>query len=132
MKEIGRFNVENEALDEVFDKEHKGTSVKDCVGGKLEVVGFVVYDNEGSYHLKFFAKSGKKVVEDFYTGSQVFIKDFMFQTRPEIHSDRTNLNFYTGTLLAIRHVYWNFNKQMQALVTVRFWILNIVFHFQHT
>lgn len=77
MKEIGRFNVENEALDEVFDKEHKGTSVKDCVGGKLEVVGFVVYDNEGSYHLKFFAKSGKKVVEDFYTGSQVFIKDFM-------------------------------------------------------
>lgn len=77
MKEIGRFNVGNEALDEVFDKEHKGTSVKDCVGGKLEVVGFVVYDNEGSYHLKFFAKSGKKAVEDFYTGSQVFIKDFM-------------------------------------------------------
>lgn len=78
MKEIGRFNVENGALDEVFDKEHKGTAVKDCIGGKLEIVGFVVYDNEGSYHLKFFAKAGKKgAVEDFYTGSQVFIKDFM-------------------------------------------------------
>lgn len=77
MKEIGRFGIDNGALDEVFDKEHKGTSVKDCIGGKLEVTGFALYDNEGTLHLKFFAKSGKKKVEDFYTSSQVFIKDFV-------------------------------------------------------
>ena len=77
MKEIGRMNVTKEQLDEVFDKEHKGTSVKDVIGAKLNVTGFALYDVEGTYHLKFFADSGQGNTEDFFTGSQVFIKDFM-------------------------------------------------------
>ena len=77
MKELGRMNVTKEMLDEIFDKEHKGTSVKDVIGAKLTVTGFALYDVEGKYHLKFFAESGQGNTEDFFTGSQVFIKDFM-------------------------------------------------------
>lgn len=77
MKELGRYNVTKEMLDEIFDKEHKGTAVKDVIGAKLTVTGFALYDLDGSYHLKFFAESGQGNTEDFYTGSQVFIKDFM-------------------------------------------------------
>ena len=77
MKELGRMNVTKEMLDEIFDKEHTGTSVKDVIGAKLTVRGFALYDVEGKYHLKFFAESGQDNTEDFFTGSQVFIKDFM-------------------------------------------------------
>lgn len=78
MKELGRFNVTKEILDEIFDKEHTGTSVKDVIGAKLTVTGFALYTtDDGKFHLKFFAESGQGNTEDFYTGSQVFIKDFM-------------------------------------------------------
>lgn len=77
MKELARVNVTKEQLDEVFNQEHKGTSVKDVVGAHIMVTGFTLYDHEGNYHLKFFGDSGQGNHEDFYTGSQVFIKDFM-------------------------------------------------------
>lgn len=77
MKELGRMNVTKEMLDEIFDKEHIGTSVKDVIGAKLTVTGFALYDVEGKYHLKFFAESGQGNHEDFFTSSQVFIKDFL-------------------------------------------------------
>lgn len=85
MKELGRYNVTKEQLDEIFDKEHKGTAVKDVIGAKLTVTGFALYDIDGSYHLKFFADAGQGNTEDFFTGSQVFIKDFMrlAQTVPD-------------------------------------------------
>lgn len=74
MKEIGRKNVTKELTDMIFDKDHQGISVKDCVGRKLKVTRFLVYDMEdGTFHLKFFDDQEK----DYYTGSQVFIKDFM-------------------------------------------------------
>ena len=74
MKEIGRKNVTQEKLDTLFDMSHTGISVKDTVGQKIIVTGFVVYDMEdGSYHLKFFDIDDK----DYYTSSQIFIKDFM-------------------------------------------------------
>lgn len=74
MKELGRANVTKEQLDVVFDKEHKGISVKDVVGSVINVAGFVVYDmGDNTFHLKFFDDNKN----DFYTSSQVFIKDFM-------------------------------------------------------
>lgn len=74
MKELGRANVTKEQLDVVFDKEHKGISVKDVVGSVINVSGFVVYDmGDNTFHLKFFDDKEN----DFYTSSQVFIKDFM-------------------------------------------------------
>ena len=74
MKEIGRKNVTQDTLDTLFDKSHTGISVKDTIGQKIVVTGFVVYDMEdGSYHLKFFDNDGK----DYYTSSQVFIREFM-------------------------------------------------------
>lgn len=74
MKEIGRRNVTKELTDMIFDKDHKGISVKDCIGRKITVTKFLVYDMEdGTYHLKFFDNEDR----DYYTGSQVFIKDFM-------------------------------------------------------
>ena len=74
MKEIGRKNVTKELTDMIFDKDHQGISVKDCVGIKLKVTRFIVYDMEdGTFHLKFFDDQEN----DYYTGSQVFIKDFM-------------------------------------------------------
>lgn len=77
MKELARVNVTKEQLDEIFDQEHKGTSVKDVIGATIKVVGFSLYDVEGSYHLKFFGDSGQGNHEDFFTSSQVFIKDFL-------------------------------------------------------
>lgn len=79
MKELGRMNVTKEMLDEIFDKEHTGTSVKDVIGAKITVTGFTLYINEddNKYHLKFFGDSGQGNTEDFFTGSQVFIKDFI-------------------------------------------------------
>ena len=79
MKELGRMNVTKEQLDEIFDQEHKGTSVKNCIGAKITVTGFALYvtDEDNKYHLKFFGESGQGNTEDFFTGSQVFIKDFM-------------------------------------------------------
>ena len=74
MKEIGRKNVTQEKLDTLFDTSHTGISVKDTIGQTIVVTGFVVYDMEdGSYHLKFFDNNDK----DYYTSSQVFIKEFM-------------------------------------------------------
>lgn len=74
MKEIGRMNVSKEMLDEIFNPEHRGVSVKDCVGQKICTVGFVLYDMEdGGFHLKFIDDNGV----DYYTSSQVFIKDYM-------------------------------------------------------
>lgn len=79
MKELGRMNVTKEQLDEIFDQEHHGTSVKDVIGAKITVTGFALYvtDEDNKYHLKFFGDSGQGNTEDFFTGSQVFIKDFM-------------------------------------------------------
>ena len=74
MKEIGRFNVSKEITDMLFDKEHKGNSVKDNIDVEMLVTGFIIYDMEGDgYHLKFITHDDK----DYYTSSQVFIKEFM-------------------------------------------------------
>lgn len=74
MKEIGRKNVTQEKLDTLFDISHTGISVKDTIGQTIVVTGFVVYNMEdGSYHLKFFDNNDK----DYYTSSQIFIKEFM-------------------------------------------------------
>lgn len=91
MKLIGIKNMSKDALDEIFDKEHKGTSVKDIVGAKLTVVGFAVYDDEGTYKLKFLADSGQGKTEDFYTSSQVFIKDFMRLAK--LHDEDENMKY---------------------------------------
>ena len=58
----------------LFDKEHKGNSVKDNIDVEMLVTGFIIYDMEGDgYHLKFITHDDK----DYYTSSQVFIKEFM-------------------------------------------------------
>lgn len=74
MKEIGRRNVTKEITDVLFDKAHKGTSVKDATDYSITVHGFVVYDmGDNTYHLKFIDKDDI----DYYTSSQVFIREFM-------------------------------------------------------
>lgn len=74
MKEIGRRNVSKELTDLMFDKDHKGIAVKDIIGTTVSVVGFVIYDmGDGTYHLKFVDAGGA----DYYTSSQVYIKEFM-------------------------------------------------------
>lgn len=74
MKEIGRFNVTREQLDAIFTEGHDGIPVNTMVGCPINVDGFVVYENEDqSKSLKFFDTQGR----DYYTGSQVFIKNFI-------------------------------------------------------
>lgn len=74
MKEIGRFNVTREQLDAIFAEGHDGIPVNTMVGCPINVAGFVVYENEdNTKSLKFFDTQGR----DYYTGSQVFIKNFI-------------------------------------------------------
>ena len=74
MKEIGRFNVTREQLDAIFAEGHDGIRISDKVGSKINVAGFVIYDMEdNTKSLKLFDDTGR----DYYTGSQVFIKNFI-------------------------------------------------------
>ena len=80
MKEIGRTsNVTKDMTDMVFEKDHKGISVADNAGTKVEVIAFVLYqkdmikDKSDDLVLKFWDKEG----QDWYAGSQIFIKSFM-------------------------------------------------------
>lgn len=74
MKEVGRYNVTKDQTDIVFDRDHSGISIGTMAGKSIEVVGFIIYDNEdGSYHLKVWDKDER----DYYTSSQVFIKNFI-------------------------------------------------------
>lgn len=80
MKEIGRTsNVTKEMTDLIFEKDHKGISVADNVGTKVKVDAFVLYqkdqikDKSDDLVLKFWDNEG----QDWYAGSQVFIKSFM-------------------------------------------------------
>ena len=81
MKEIGRTaNVTKEMTDKVFAQDHKGIAVKDNVGTKVQVDAFTVYqkskangDDVDGFVLKFWDTEGN----DWYTSSEVFVKDFM-------------------------------------------------------
>ena len=73
MKEIGRQNLSQETINKWFEKDHKGHSISELTDKTVDINGFVIYDNEGGYHLKFETIDGT----DFYASSQVFIKDFM-------------------------------------------------------
>lgn len=76
MKEIGRFNVTREQLDEIFTEGHSSIAINTMVGKPISVAGFAIYDNEdkeGSKSLKIIDDAGR----DYYTGSQVFVKNFI-------------------------------------------------------
>lgn len=74
MKEIGRFNVSKEKLDQIFTEGHESIPVSTMIGRHIVVDGFVIYDNEdGTKSLKLVDDTGR----DYYTGSQVFIKNFI-------------------------------------------------------
>ena len=84
MKEIGRFNVTREQLDAIFAEGHNGISVSTMADKKIVVAGFVVYDNEdNSKSLKFIDTAGR----DYYTSSQVFIKNFTLYMQSKEDSD---------------------------------------------
>lgn len=84
MKEIGRFNVTREQLDAIFAEGHNGISVSTMADKKIVVAGFVVYDNEdNSKSLKFIDTAGR----DYYTSSQVFIKNFILYMQSKEDSD---------------------------------------------
>ena len=79
MKQIGRFNVTREQLDKVFEENHAGVPISSMVGKELVIDGFVVYDmGDNTKSIKIFDIAGR----DFYTSSQVFIKNLVeyFQT----------------------------------------------------
>lgn len=80
MKQIGRTsNVTKEMTDKVFEKDHRGIAIGDNVGVTVMVDAFTIYqkekDKDGSedFSLKFWDTEGN----DWYAGSQVFIKSFM-------------------------------------------------------
>lgn len=84
MKEIGRFNVTREQLDAIFAEGHNGISVSTMTDKKIVVAGFVVYDNEdNSKSLKFIDTAGR----DYYTSSQVFIKNFILYMQSKEDAD---------------------------------------------
>lgn len=84
MKEIGRFNVTREQLDAIFAEGHNGISVSTMADKKIVVAGFVVYDNEdNSKSLKFIDTAGR----DYYTSSQVFIKNFILYMQSKEDAD---------------------------------------------
>ena len=74
MKQIGRFNVTREQLDKVFEENHAGVPISSMVGKELVIDGFVVYDmGDNTKSIKIFDIAGR----DFYTSSQVFIKNLI-------------------------------------------------------
>lgn len=74
MKQIGRFNVTREQLDKVFEENHAGVPISSMVGKELVIDGFVVYDmGNNTKSIKIFDIAGR----DFYTSSQVFIKNLI-------------------------------------------------------
>lgn len=91
MKEIGRTsNVTKEMTDKIFEEGHKGISVGDNVGTKVLVDAFTLYvdekDGKTLFSLKFWDNEG----QDWYTGSQVFIKDFMRLAKEKLE-EATNM-----------------------------------------
>ena len=87
MKEIGRTsNVTKEMTDLIFEKDHKGISVADNAGTKVQVNAFVLYqkdmikDKSDDLVLKFWDTEG----QDWYAGSQIFIKSFMRMIKEHI------------------------------------------------
>ena len=82
MKEIGRFGVTREMLDDVFSEGHNGISIATKVGSKIQIRGFALYEVEdGGKSLKLFDTEGR----DYYTQSQVFIRNTIeyFQTKED-------------------------------------------------
>ena len=75
MKEVGRFNVTREQLDAIFAEGHNGIAINTMVDKVIEISGFVLYDMEedNAKQVKIIDTSGR----DYYTGSQVFIKNLM-------------------------------------------------------
>lgn len=74
MKELGRFNVTREQLDLIFTEGHQSIAINTMIGTPICVSGFVIYDNEdNTKSLKIIDDAGR----DYYTGSQVFIKNFI-------------------------------------------------------
>lgn len=74
MKEIGRFNITKEQLDAIFTEGHSSIAVNTMVGKQIKVAGFSIYDMEdGTKSLKIIDDAER----DYYTGSQVFIKNFI-------------------------------------------------------
>ena len=90
MKQIGRTaNVTKEMTDKIFEKDHKGIAIGDNVGVSVEVDAFTLYqkeeDKDGSeeFSLKFWDVEGN----DWYAGSQVFIKSFMRMAKLRMDMD---------------------------------------------
>ena len=74
MKQIGRFNVTRDQRDKVFEEIHAGVPISSMVGKELVIDGFVVYDmGDNTKSIKIFDIAGR----DFYTSSQVFIKNLI-------------------------------------------------------
>ena len=74
MKQIGIFNVTRNQLDNVFTEGHKGIAINTMGGKSIKIEGFVIYQmDDGSKSIKIFDTDGR----DYYTSSQVFIKNLI-------------------------------------------------------
>ena len=75
MKEVGRFNVSREQLDAIFTEGHNGIAINTMVDKTINIAGFVLYDMEedNAKQIKIIDDAGR----DYYTGSQVFIKNLI-------------------------------------------------------
>lgn len=74
MKQIGIFNVTRNQLDNVFTEGHKGIAINTMVGKSIKIEGFAIYQmDDGSKSIKIFDTDGR----DYYTSSQVFIKNLV-------------------------------------------------------
>ena len=74
MKQIGIFNVTRNQLDNVFTEGHKGIAINTMAGKSIKIEGFAIYQmDDGSKSIKIFDTDGR----DYYTSSQVFIKNLM-------------------------------------------------------
>lgn len=86
MKEVGRFNVTREQLDAIFAEGHNGIAINTMVGKQINVAGFVIYDMEeegNAKQVKLIDDSGR----DYYTGSQVFIKNLILYLQTKNDED---------------------------------------------
>src|SRR5699024_9838533 len=57
---------------------------------------------------------------------RVLVVNLVFQTRPEVHRDRTDLDLHRNLRTAVRHVYRGFHDQVQASVTVRLGNVDVI------
>lgn len=84
MKELGRYNITREQLDEIFTEGHNGISIATMVDKIIVVSGFAIYAGEdGAKSLKIIDTAGR----DYYTSSQVFVKNFIIYMQSKQDAD---------------------------------------------